>query len=289
MSRLKIDKTVKNTLEGKIVAITGASRGLGKAFSTALASYGASVGLIARSEENLRAVASHIRELGGVAIEVPADISNEDSINLAIEKIETNLGHIDILINNAGIAGPTGADWTLDPKEWWEVFEVNVLGQFLVSKAVISKMVQQGKGRVVNVSSAAAGFPSSNYSAYCASKAALTMWTECLAHEAARHGISVLAYHPGTVKTDMTEYSAAQSGENNPIVNHIVQAFEEGTDTPLKRTVEGLIYVASGGADALIGRQIDVDVDLNEWVERSDEINEKDLYTLRINGLESTE
>ena len=77
------------------------------------------------------------------------------------------------------------------------------------------------------------------------------MWTECLADEAARHGVKVLAYHPGTVRTDMTEYSAGQPEKDNPIVNFIRDAFEEGSDTPIERSVESLVFVASGGTYAL--------------------------------------
>ena len=263
-------------LKGQVAVITGASRGLGKAFAIGLAEKGASVGIIARSSAGLKEVGDIIRNSSGNVVEATCDLLDQDSIDRAIGHIESQLGDIDILINNAGIAGPTGPDWTLDPKEWWKTFEVNVLGQFLVSKAVISSMVKRGKGRVVNVSSAAAGFPSANYSAYCASKAALTMWTECLADEAARHGVTVLAYHPGTVRTDMTEYSADQPDKDNPIVSFIREAFEEGSDTPIERSVESLVFTASGGADDLPGVQIDVDVDHKEWNTRTAEIKDKE-------------
>ena len=113
------------------------------------------------------------------------------------------------------------------------------------------------------------------------------MWTECLADEAARHGVKVLAYHPGTVRTDMTEYSAGQPEKDNPIVNFIRDAFEEGSDTPIERSVESLVFVASGGADHLPGLQIDVDVDHKEWNTRKAEINENELYVIRIRGLEN--
>ncbi|MAT08333.1 MAG: hypothetical protein CL707_04415 [Chloroflexi bacterium] len=273
-------------LRGQVAVITGASRGLGRAFAIGLAERGASVGIVARSSTGLKEVGDLIRNAGGHALEATCDLLDENSIDAAIKHIEEQLGSIDILINNAGVAGPTGADWTLNAKEWWKVFEVNVLGQFQVSKAVMSGMVKRGRGRVVNVSSAAAGFPSANYSAYCASKAALTMWTECLADEAARHGVKVLAYHPGTVRTDMTEYSAGQPEKDNPIVNFIRDAFEEGSDTPIERSVESLVFVASGGADDLPGVQIDVDVDHKEWNTRKAQIKEKELYVIRIRGLE---
>ena len=282
-----MSKMHETDLTGQVAVITGASRGLGRAFAIGLAEKGASVGIVARSATGLKEVGSIIRNAGGHAVEASCDLLDEQSIGEAIEYIEGRLGNIDILINNAGVAGPTGPDWTLDAKEWWKVFEVNVLGQFLVSKSVIAGMAKRGKGRVVNVSSAAAGYPSANYSAYCASKAALTMWTECLADEAARHGVKVLAYHPGTVRTDMTEYSAGQPEKDNPIVNFIRDAFEEGSDTPIERAVESLVFVASGGADDLPGVQIDVDVDHKEWNTRSAEIKDKELYVIRIRGLEN--
>ena len=273
--------------KGQVAVITGASRGLGKAFAIGLAEKGASVGIIARSSSGLKEVGDIIRNSGGSAVEATCDLLNEHEVDRAIKYIEGQLGDIDILINNAGVAGPTGPDWTLDVKEWWKTFEVHVLGQFLVSKAVISGMAKRGRGRVVNVSSAAAGFPSANYSAYCASKAALTMWTECLAEEAARHGVTVLAYHPGTVRTDMTEYSSSQPEKDNPIVTFIRDAFENGTDTPIERSVESLIFVASGGVDDLAGIQIDAEVDLKEWNTRSAEIKEKGLYAIRIQELKN--
>ena len=129
-------------LRGQIAVITGASRGLGRAFAIGLAERGASVGIMARSSTGLKEVGDLIRNAGGHVLEATCDLLDERSIDAAIKHIEEQLGSIDILINNAGVAGPTGADWTLDAKEWWKVFEVNVLGQFQVSMIVMSGMAK---------------------------------------------------------------------------------------------------------------------------------------------------
>ena len=110
-------------LGGQVAVITGASRGLGRAFAIGLAERGASVGILARSSAGLKDVGDLIRNAGGHAVEATCDLLDENSIDAAIKHIEGQLGRIDILINNAGVAGPTGADWTLDAKEWWKVFE----------------------------------------------------------------------------------------------------------------------------------------------------------------------
>jgi NAD(P)-dependent dehydrogenase (short-subunit alcohol dehydrogenase family) len=167
------------------------------------------------------------------------------------------------------------------------VLEVNVLGQFYFAHAAIPGMVERGRGRVVNVSSAAAGFASPGYSGYCASKAALTLWTECLAGSAAPYGVSVMAYQPGFVRTDMTEYSAARPDTEvgNPIVEYIREGFAAGTYDAMEDAVERLLQVAAGVYDSLPGRQIGVN-DLPEvLLPKAAEIEERGLYVVRVNEL----
>ena len=148
----------------------------------------------------------------------------------------------------------------------------------------LAAMVERGHGRVVNVSSGAAGFASPGYSAYCASKAALTLWTECLAGSAGPKGVAVLAYHPGTVRTDMTEYSAARpdSDVSNPIVEVIRELFETGNDDSMEDATATLLAVAAGHFDALAGRQIGVGDERKDLLARVEEIAERGLYAVRV-------
>ena len=274
-------------LTGQTVLVTGASRGLGRGFAQALAGAGASVALVARSAEGLEETGALIKSRGGRAVALPCDLIDRSSVQATVDAATEKLGPIDILVNNAGVPGPTGPDWLIDPADWWRVMEVNVLGQFYLTHAVLPGMVARGSGRVVNVSSGAAGIASPSYSAYCASKSTLTMWTECLAGDTAEHGVTVLGYEPGIVRTDMTEYSASRPNRNNRIVEAIQQAFADGTDTPMDRAVEQLMLVASGKADALSGRQIGVDDDLDEILARTREVEERGLYAIRIRDLDS--
>ena len=275
-------------LSGQVALVTGASRGLGRGFAHALANAGASVALVARSTAGLEETATLIMRDGGRVLPMPCDVMDQASVRTTVDATIRKLGPIDILVNNAGIAGPTGPDWELDPAEWWRVMEVNVLGQFYFAHAVLPGMVARGSGRVVNVSSGAAGFASPGYSGYCASKAALTMWTECLAGEVAEHGVAVLAYRPGLVRTDMSEYTASRSDKNNRIVNVVQQAFAEGTDTPLDKAVEQFMFLASGRADVLSGRQIGVYDDPDQLLARVREVEERGLYVIRIRDFASS-
>ncbi len=269
---------------GQVAMITGASRGLGRGFAAAIAGAGASVALVARSQRGLEETAREVADAGGRAVTIACDIADGDAAEAAVAEAERALGPLDVLVNNAGVAGPTGHDWEIDAAEWWRVMEVNVLGQFHFAGAALRRMVERGRGRVVNVSSAAAGFASPGYSAYCASKAALTLWTECLAGSAGPKGVPVLAYHPGTVRTDMTEYSAARPDTDvgNPIVEGIRELFETGGDDSMEDAVATLLAVAAGRFDRLAGRQIGVGDLPERLLPRSGEIAERGLYAVRI-------
>ena len=121
-----------------------------------------------------------------------------------------------LLVNNAGVAGSSHPTWEQEPADWWRVFEVNVLGTFLMSRGALPSMIRSGGGRIVNLSSNAAFYPIEAEdewgvdSAYMASKSAVIRFTEALAGEVARHDISVFSISPGMVKTDMTQRVFAQ-------------------------------------------------------------------------------
>jgi NAD(P)-dependent dehydrogenase (short-subunit alcohol dehydrogenase family) len=172
------------------------------------------------------------------------------AVTEAIALVEAELGPIDLLVNNAGISGQSGMSWEVDDEEWWRIIEVNVLGTFLCSRAVMPAMMARGAGRIVNLSSNAAffqieaDFAGVINSAYMASKAAVIRFTEALAAEARPAGVHVFAISPGTVKTEMTASTFAGSWDDSDFWS------------PPELAAELIGFIASGALDALSGRYI---------------------------------
>jgi 3-oxoacyl-[acyl-carrier protein] reductase len=290
MSAMSAESSDLFNLAGQVAVVTGAgSRGIGRALARRLAAAGASVALLDRSTSGVEETSALISRAGGKSIPLTCDIVDRDAVRATVEAAENELGPIDILVNNAAIAGVTGLDWEVDPAEWWRVMEVNVLGQFHVAQSVLPGMVSRRSGRIVNVSSSAGGRAVPGYSSYCSSKAAVTLWSECLAAVTADYGVIVLAFTPATVRTDLNEELASRPDNDNPVirVNRIVkERLEEGRDVPIEKVVKQLMYVATGYVDALSGRQIDMFDDLDELLDRSQEIEELDLNVSRVRLLD---
>ena len=278
----------RSNVEGQVAVVTGAgSRGMGRGFARGLAEAGASVALVDRSTSGLEETAALISQAGGKSVPLTCDIVDRDAVRATVEAAENELGPIDILVNNAAIAGVTGLDWEVDPAEWWRVMEVNVLGQFHFARSVLPGMVSRRSGRIVNISSqAGANGGSAGYSSYCISKAAVTLWTECLAAETAEYGVVVLAFSPPTVRTNLTEGLASRPDKDSPVPRTVRENLAEGRDVPIEKVVKQLMYVATGYVDALSGRQIDMFDDLDELLDRSQEIEELDLNVSRVRLLD---
>jgi NAD(P)-dependent dehydrogenase (short-subunit alcohol dehydrogenase family) len=191
-------------LESKVALVTGGSRGIGRSTAIELARQGASVAVLARSEPDIARVADEIVASGGRAVAIRADVARPEEINTAIKQTETDLGPVDILINDAGIVGPIGPISAVDPELWARTLEINTIGAYRCLRAVLPGMLARGWGRIVNISSGAAtghGMPMS--SAYSVSKAALDMLTRVVAAEVASSGVLVNAVYPGMVDTAM--------------------------------------------------------------------------------------
>ncbi len=192
-----------NYFLGKVVLLTGASSGIGKALALQLASQGAKLGLVARREDLLQGVAARIRTFNGHASIAVADVSDREQMQAAANAIREALGPIDILIANAGVGTPT----LLDPLNIHDVermIKVNLLGVIYAIEAVLPEMLARKTGRLVAVSSLAAfkGLPGE--SGYCASKAAVNSYLEGLRIQLRAHRIPVTIACPGFVDTPMT-------------------------------------------------------------------------------------
>jgi NAD(P)-dependent dehydrogenase (short-subunit alcohol dehydrogenase family) len=248
-------------LQDRVALVTGGGRGIGRNIALELAAAGARVAVAARSAGEIRETAEKI---GGLAIE--CDVSDRESVERMVARVESEWGRIDLLVANAGISVDEEAAWELEPEEWWHVFEVNVLGVYLCCRAVIPGMLARGEGRIVNVASGAAYLPGSSSTAYSASKAAVHRFSETLALQLAPRGIPVFSISPGLVRTQMTE----RFGDDLPW-------------TPPELAPRLVRALASGRLDGLAGRYLHAEHDdIDDIAGRIDEIVSEDLNAIRL-------
>lgn len=248
-------------MEGQVALVTGGGRGIGAAVARELADAGMKVAVSARTPEQVQQVAGEIGGLG-----VVADVSSKEAVEAMVEQVERELGPIDLLVNNAGVAHWGDKAWEDEPDDWWRVFEINVLGPYLVSRAVIPGMIERGRGRIVNTGSGSGYLPGQATTAYGGSKAALYRMGEGLALQLEQYGIPVFTFSPGLVKTEMTE----PFGDNMPW-------------TPPELAPRLVRVLASGRADKLSGRYIHAEHDdIEDLISRAGEIVENDLNAIRL-------
>lgn len=190
------------SLKGKTALITGAGKGIGRSIALALAAEGVHVGLLARTAKDLQNLTDELKSEGHNCSMVTADVSDIQSVNTAISSLITEMGNIDILINNAGI-GKFGKFLELEPAEWEEQIRVNLFGVYYVTRAVLPQMIERQTGDIINISSTAGLKGSALTSAYSASKFGIMGLTESLMQEVRKHNIRVTAMTPSTVVTDL--------------------------------------------------------------------------------------
>jgi 3-oxoacyl-[acyl-carrier protein] reductase len=191
-------------LSGHVALVTGASQGIGRACAVALAKRGATVALCARSEDKLAAVHDEIIAAGGKAEVFKLDVSNEDDIKAVFKSVIEKLGKIDILVNNAGITKDTLL-LRLKRPDWDSVINTNLTSAYLCTQAVLSSMMKQRWGRIINITSINGQMGQTGQANYAASKAGLIGLTLSVAREVASRNITVNAVSPGYVDTAMTE------------------------------------------------------------------------------------
>jgi len=210
-------------VDGKVAIVTGSGRGIGKAIALALAEAGADITLIARTKEQIDTTAAEIRKMGRKALAIPTDVAKQEQIRMAVGETITHFRRIDILCNNAGVlvnkpvintagvelqggaaAYESISGEALTTEDWRRVINTNLTSAFLFAQEVGPHMMEQKKGKVINVSSTSGDEGTPLLSAYCVSKAGLSSFTRCLASEWAPFGINVNAIAPGIIDTAMS-------------------------------------------------------------------------------------
>lgn len=206
------------SLKGKIALITGAGKGIGRSIAIALAQEGVNVGLVARTEKDLQSLAEEVKALGVKACIAIADVSDIESVNLAVENIQKELGNINILINNAGTAA-FGKFLELQPAEWENQIKVNLFGVYYVTRAVLPQMIEQQAGDIINISSTAGLKGNAVTSAYSASKFGVMGLTESLMLEVRKHNIRVTALTPSTIVTDLAKSAKLINNNEDKLIH----------------------------------------------------------------------
>lgn len=212
-------------LSGRAIAITGASSGIGEATALACADAGAAVALAARRADRIEALAQRIRDAGGRAVAVAADVGEEDQARAFVERAHAELGHLDGLVNNAGtmLLGPIEGAPT---EEWRRMIHVNVFGVLYCTHAALPLMRAQGAGDIVNVSSVAGRIARAGSGVYNLTKWGVGAFSESLRQEVADSDIRVTLIEPGAVATELVVHNRPE------IIEQLVKRF--GGVTPLQ-------------------------------------------------------
>ncbi|UHA74731.1 3-ketoacyl-ACP reductase [Paenibacillus sp. 481] len=202
-------------LKNKTAIITGAGKGIGKAIAEALAKEGTNLGLIARTTSDLETLKSQLEQAHGVKVVIAtADISNQQDIEQAVSTIKNELGSIDVLVNNAGIA-KFGTLVDMDSKDWERIIQVNLMGTYYATRAVLPTMIEQNTGNIINISSTAGERGFASGSAYNASKFAVMGMTEALMQEVRKFNIRVVGLTPSTVNTELATSAGLKIGDED--------------------------------------------------------------------------
>jgi NAD(P)-dependent dehydrogenase (short-subunit alcohol dehydrogenase family) len=248
-------------LSGKVVAVSGAGRGIGKAIALALARAGADMVVFSRTEEQFRDTAAAIEDLGRRALGMRVDVSKPGDVDAMVAAVLEEYGRLDIMVNNAGLNPSYTRVERVKEEDYDLIMEVNLKGAFLCSQRVIPVMKEQGKGCIINVASVAGLKALYKCSAYAASKGGLVQLSRTMALELAPFSIRVNALCPGFVTTEMTEDLLEHPKEGERVLSLIPM----GRTGELDEIAPAAVFLASDAASYVTGAVLAVDGGWSCW------------------------
>ncbi len=260
-------------LNREVAIVTGGGRGIGRGIALALAADGAAVAVCARTDAEIAETAALVSRAGGRAIALKLDVTNPTNVRTVVVETIRQLGPVTLLVNNAGTPGPAGLDWEVNADAWFECIDVIIKGTFLLCQAVVPDMISRGSGRIINIASASGTRALPPIVATSVAKTALIRFSETLAAELDGRGVRVFSIHPGIVRTRLLE----SYGLTMP---------DEWFVAP-ERAGALCVKLATGQYDALSGCFLNIDDNLDTLANRSHEIKARELYMLRVQGIDS--
>jgi meso-butanediol dehydrogenase / (S,S)-butanediol dehydrogenase / diacetyl reductase len=242
-------------LQNKIALITGAGTGIGRACALAFAREGARVALVGRRKARLDHVT---KECGNGALPIAADVSNREEIERIIEKTVSHFGRVDVLVNNAGILVQGTAE-TLSEEDWDRMFNTNVRGVWLLSRAALASMRKAGGGSIINISSVLGLVGARKRAGYAATKGAVTLLTKCMAIDHAADKIRVNCICPAFVETELTEAVMSEAKDPEKARQERVAMHPIGR-LGMPEDIAGMaVYLASDESSWVTGAALTVD------------------------------
>lgn len=271
-------------LVGRNCLITGASRGLGGSLATAFWNAGANLFLVARSAIALLDVIAQLRpHPSQKVVTFAADLSDPASLEGILAAARESIGAIDVLVNNAAVQGPIGPVWEQDWAQWQSVLRVNLFAPIALCRLCVLEMVQQRRGKIINLSGGGATGPRANFSAYATAKAGLVRFSETLAEETWDLGIDVNCVAPGAMDTGMlaTVLEAGPTLAGQREYEAALKVRQAGGVLP-ERVTALCVFLASPESDGITGKLISAVWDPWEALpEHLEELRKTDIYTLR--------
>jgi len=249
-----MQKQFGSDLQGKVALITGASKGLGFGLAKIFAREGAKVAVASRDLAKLKVLAQEIRKEGGVCEAFSLDLRYVPSIKACVSEVERKMGDIEVLVNNAGMGNPIPAE-KITEQDWDWMMDLNLKGTFFCCQAVGVRMLERGRGRIINISSQASVVAIPEETVYCASKGGVNMLTKTLAVEWSGRGVTVNAVGPTFIHTPGT----AERLDDPEFLAGVLSKIPRGRVATIEDVASSVLYLASDGSDMVTGTLLLVD------------------------------
>jgi NAD(P)-dependent dehydrogenase (short-subunit alcohol dehydrogenase family) len=273
-------------LKGKRILLTGGFQGLGLSLAQSIMRSGASLVICGRSKSNLDQAKKILERIGAQSqtlFVTQCDVTNQSEIDILYSTTKSKIGNIDVLINNAGIIGPIDTFLQIDPIDWLKVFDVNLFGSIRMIRKFLPDMLEQGYGKIIQLSGGGATSPISGMTAYAASKTAIVRFIETISEEHKGSGVDFNSVAPGMMKTKLLDQMRVAGAKNlgEKLFDKVIKKSMSEADS-MAQANELILFLCSQDSNGISGKLIRAEWDnWMAWPDKILELQNSDIYTLR--------